>query len=601
MSPRRVTRLAALAVAFVILAGTAVGIWNVQRVYSAAAREARAYDLRMDLAVLQRRLLDAETGQRGFLISGDDRYLAPYRDAIGEIVPILDHIDASASGSPTAARVLPGLRRLVAAKLRELAETIAVRRASGVDGARALVPTHLGKTTMDDIRAHVDALSAEQQALVTAETAASAVSARVAILVESAAGLVGVVLVAIGLWAFERVLTAQEARERSARELLQATADAARARLRLNEVVANVPSVVWEAWGQPDAAAQRIDFVSDYVTTMLGYDPDDWLQKPNFWLTIVHPDDRERAAREAAAIYAGGGSGRSEFRWIAKDGRAIWVDARSQVILDDQGRPAGMRGVTSDISAEKELDASRADLLARERELNRLKDEFLATLSHELRTPMNAVLGWLQMLRSGAVEPARVPHALEVVERNAAVQHRLIEDLLDISRIVTGKLRLDIQDVDLRDVLDAALASLHPAAEAKRLHVETSVDPGLGPMRADAQRLQQVLWNLLANAVKFTPAGGHVWVDIRRVGTHVEMLVRDDGDGIAAGDLPHVFERFRQADGGSTRATAGLGLGLAIVRHIVEMHGGTAEAASAGGGCGATFRVTIPMRDARAS
>lgn len=251
MSPRRVIRLAALAVVFVILAGTAVGIWSVQRVYSAAAREARANDLRMDLAALQRRLLDAETGQRGFLISGDERYLTPYSGAIGEIVPMLDRIEAIASGSPTAARLLPELRRLVAAKLSELAETIAVRRANGFAAARALVLTNVGKTTMDDIRAHVDSLTAEQHAVVTAETAASAVSARAAILVQSAAGLVGVVLVAIGLWAFERVLAALDARERSARELLQATADAARARSRLNDVVANVPSVVWEAWVSP--------------------------------------------------------------------------------------------------------------------------------------------------------------------------------------------------------------------------------------------------------------------------------------------------------------------------------------------------------------
>ena len=260
-----------------------------------------------------------------------------------------------------------------------------------------------------------------------------------------------------------------------------------------------------------------------------------------------------------------------------------------------------MRGVTSDITAQKELDAGRAALLAREQELNRLKDEFLATLSHELRTPMNAVLGWLQMLRSGAVQPDRVAHALEAVERNAAIQNRLIEDLLDVSRIVTGKFRLEMQDVDLRGLLDAALASLHPAAAAKGLHLETAVDPAVGELRADPARLQQVLWNLLANAVKFTPAGGHVWVDIRRAGSHVDIAVRDDGEGIAAADLPHVFERFRQAPGGTVRASAGLGLGLAIVRHIVEMHGGTVAAASEGSGRGTAFMVSLPSRGAEAA
>ena len=600
MPLRRGGRLAALVAVVVILAGAAVGIWNVQRLSSARERVARADELQTELAALERRLLDAETGQRGFLISGDEGYLSPYRTAVGQIVPTLDRVDTLSAGSSTAARVLPTLRRLVDTKLDELARTIAVRRERGFDAARALVLTNLGRTTMDEIRGHVESLGAAQRAVVSAEAAASAVSVRTAMLYSAGAGAVGVLLVAIGLWAFERVLDAQEISEGDARELVEATAAAAIARTRLNEVVANVPSVVWEAWGQPDAAAQRIDFVSDYVTTMLGYDPDDWLEKPNFWLTIVHPDDRERAASEALAKFTGGGSGRSEFRWMTKDGRAIWVEARSQTILDEQGRPVGMRGVTSDITAQKELDAGRAALLAREQELNRLKDEFLATLSHELRTPMNAVLGWLQMLRSGAVAPERVPQALEAVERNAAMQNRLIEDLLDVSRIVTGKLHLDVQDVDLRDVLDAALASVHPAAEAKALHVETSVDPELGPIRADASRLQQVLWNLLANAVKFTPAGGHIRADIRRAGANVEIVVGDDGEGIPPGVLPHIFERFRQGDGGSTRAASGLGLGLAIVRHIVELHGGTVAAGSAGSGGGATFTVTMPLRETAA-
>ena len=591
--------MAALAVAVVILAGTAVGIWNVRRVSSAGSRVVRADDLRTALSDLQRGLLDAEAGQRGFLITGDDRYLDPYNAAIRTIVPTLDRVDALAGDSPAETDVLSDLRRLVNTKLDQLATTIAARRAAGFDAARALVVTNLGKKTMDDIRGHVESLEAQQRAVVTAEAAAAVVSARTAIWYSGAAGFGGVILVALGLWALERAWNAQDARERDERALLQATADAARARTRLTEVVANVPAVVWEAWGEPDAAAQRIDFVSDYVTTMLGYDPDDWLKKPNFWLTIVHPDDHERAAREARAKFTSGG-GRSEFRWMTKDGRAIWVEARSRTILDEHGRPVGMRGVTSDITAQKELDAGRAALLAREQELNRLKDEFLATVSHELRTPMNAVLGWLQMLRSGAVQPDRVAHALEAVERNASMQNRLIEDLLDVSRIVSGKFRLDIQDVDLGSLLEAALASLHPAAEAKGLHLETAVDPGLGLVRVDPQRLQQVLWNLLANAVKFTPAGGRVWVDIRRSGSHIDIVVRDEGEGITAGDLPHVFERFRQAEGGTVRASAGLGLGLAIVRHIVEMHGGTVEARSEGSGRGATFRVSLPLGDAAA-
>ncbi|HYY56511.1 MAG TPA: ATP-binding protein [Pyrinomonadaceae bacterium] len=227
---------------------------------------------------------------------------------------------------------------------------------------------------------------------------------------------------------------------------------------------------------------------------------------------------------------------------------------------------------------------------------NRLKDEFLATLSHELRTPLTAVLGWLSLLRSGKLDEATRAQALETIERNANAQAQLIEDILDVSRIITGKLRLDVRRFDLSKIIDAAIASVRPAAEAKQIGIETIIDEEARLIWGDANRLQQVVWNLLSNAVKFTPEGGRIEVRLKRVNAHTQIVVSDTGQGISADFLPYVFDRFRQADSTSTRAHSGLGLGLAIVRHLSEMHGGSVRAESEGEGRGSTFTLELPVR-----
>jgi PAS domain S-box-containing protein len=561
-------------------------------------------------------------------------------------------------------------------------------------------------------------------------------------------------------------------------------------RQRMNNIVANVPGVVWEAWGQPDQASQQINFVSDYVEKMLGYSVEEWLSTPNFWISIVHPEDKQRAAEEAAAIFAGRKGGTIRFRWVAKDRRIVWVESQSVVVCDESENPIGMRGVTMDITERKraedaerflaeasgllaasldyettlesvaklavpkladwctvhivtdsgklgqlavahsnpakvqaarelqrrfpldpeapigvanvfrtgrpefyqQIDPDRLELAVRNRELanilraeglkscmivplvarnrslgtitlvtaesgrlydqtdlalaeklahrialavdnarlfseaqdavtaredalslrdellkrehhareeaeaaNRTKDEFLATVSHELRTPLNAILGWAHMLRANRLDDTTQSRALETIERNAKSQAQLIEDILDVSRIVTGKLRLDVRPVELAPVVEAAIDSVRPAADAKEIRIETILDPRAGPVSGDASRLQQIVWNLVANAVKFTGKGGRVQVRLERVASHVEIVVSDTGQGISAAFLPFVFDRFRQADATSTRRYGGLGLGLAIVRHLVEMHGGTVQAGSAGEDRGSTFTVKIPL------
>ncbi|HWF87337.1 MAG TPA: MASE1 domain-containing protein [Pyrinomonadaceae bacterium] len=375
-------------------------------------------------------------------------------------------------------------------------------------------------------------------------------------------------------------------------------------RRRVEDIVQHIPGVVWEAWGKPDAQNQRIDFVSDHVEKMLGYSAEEWLSTPNFWLSIVHPEDKERAAAEAAAIFASGKGGSSRFRWMHKDGREVWVEAQSIVVCDEHG-PAGMRGVTMDITAAVQAEIERAELLEREsharqqaEEASRLKEEFLATVSHELRTPLNAVVGWSRLLRSGQLDGDGTAHAIEVIERNAAAQRQIIEDLLDVSRIITGKLRINTQPVDLLLIIHAAIDAVRPAAEAKEIRMSTHIEVPDPIVRADSERLQQVLWNLLANAVKFTPSGGRVDVFLEQHGSLAEIRIEDSGPGVPADFLPRIFERFSQADGSSTRKHGGLGLGLAIVRHLVELHGGTVSAANREQG-GATLTVQLPVIPAR--
>ena len=298
-----------------------------------------------------------------------------------------------------------------------------------------------------------------------------------------------------------------------------------------------------------------------------------------------------------------GGRWEGEFRFRHfQTGEAIPAQYNTFALMaHGTQRQLGIATVSRDIREQKRLEAEREGLLARERaareeaeDANRLKDEFLATVSHELRTPLTAVLGWVQLLRAGTLPPDKRERALATVERNARAQGQLIEDLLDVSRIMTGKLKLEVSSVDVSHVVEAALESLRPAAEAKGIRMQAALDSA-GSIMGDASRLQQVVWNLLSNAVKFTPRGGRVQVLVERRDSSVEISVSDTGQGIPARFLPHVFERFRQADGSTTRQAGGLGLGLAIVRHLVELHGGTVSATSEGEGRGATFVVSLPQ------
>jgi PAS domain S-box len=317
---------------------------------------------------------------------------------------------------------------------------------------------------------------------------------------------------------------------------------------------------------------------------------------------IIHPEDRAFMRAEVERALSNHDIYRIEYRVIWDDGSLHWILASGRANYHLGREPLSMVGVTLDITEHKLAEQERERLLRNERaaradaeDASRLKDEFLATVSHELRTPLTAVLGWTHLLRGGQLDEQAAGHALETIERNARSQQQLIEDLLDVSRIITGKLRLDIRPVHPASFIEAAIEALRPAAEAKDIHLQKLIDTNVTSVSGDPARMQQVVWNLLSNAIKFTPHGGHVQVSLERVESNIEISVSDTGDGIHTEFLPFVFDRFRQADGTTTRQHGGLGLGLAIVRQLVELHGGTVEARNNGEAKGATFTVRLPL------
>jgi PAS domain S-box-containing protein len=347
-------------------------------------------------------------------------------------------------------------------------------------------------------------------------------------------------------------------------------------------------------WVGPDGTVLR---VNQAELDMLGYTREEY---EGHHLAEFHVD--QNAINDILTRLQGGEVLQDyDARLRCKDGSIKHVRINSSVYRED-GMFIHTRCFTRDITQRKRAEEDRAELLQRERaaraeaeKANRLKDEFLATLSHELRTPLNAVIGWSRMLGSGRLDRENSKHALEVIERNAWAQKQIIEDILDVSRVITGKLQLNLSPVDLVAVIDAALDATRPAMEAKEIQIETLIDASLRMVSGDVDRLQQVVWNILSNAAKFTPNGGRVEISVSQSATHVHVQVKDTGPGIEPEFLPYVFERFRQADGSTTRTHGGLGLGLAIVRHLVELHGGTIAVENSEAGSGAIFTIRLPL------
>ena len=364
----------------------------------------------------------------------------------------------------------------------------------------------------------------------------------------------------------------------------------------LRELADAMPQIVWSA--RPDGG---LDYTNrrwyEYIArTEAEVSPADWADR-------VHPDDLAGAGAAWAQALTTGRPYATEFRLRRADGDFRWFLVRALPIRDAAGQITRWHGTCTDIHEARALLEQNAQLLASERaaraeaeRTGHLKDEFLATLSHELRTPLNAILGWTQVLQGDPANSEDVEQGLATIERNARVQNGIIEDLLDMSRIISGKVRLEMGRIDLAAVIEAALETVRPAADAKSIRLQPVLDPQAREVSGDPDRLQQVFWNLLSNAIKFTSKGGRVQVILERIHSHLEVNVIDSGEGIAPEFLPHVFDRFRQADASSTRRHGGLGLGLAIVKQLVELHGGSVHVDSAGPGHGTAFRVMLPLR-----
>jgi PAS domain S-box-containing protein len=345
---------------------------------------------------------------------------------------------------------------------------------------------------------------------------------------------------------------------------------------------------------------RRVIYWNRYCENFYGWTRAEALGRDVFELFIL-PESRERVTAILDRIRAGE-MYEGDIPALRRDGAVMTVRVSNSPLVDAQGQVIGYIGISVDITEQKRIEDERVRLLELERAAREVaetaslaKDEFLATVSHELRTPLNAMLGWIYLLRTGRLDPVTHERALETIERNTRLQAQLIEDLLDVSRIIAGKLRLNIRPMDISSAIVAAIESLRLAAEARGVEYRFVSDPSAGVIICDPDRMQQVIWNLLSNAIKFTPRGGHVEIRLERENEHALIVVKDTGQGISPEFLPYVFDRFRQADSSATRIHSGIGLGLSIVRHLVELHGGTVMAESAGLDQGSTFTVRLPL------
>jgi PAS domain S-box-containing protein len=542
------------------------------------------------LEALQSTVTDAETGQRGYVLTGREPYLAPYQEARASVSERLARLRSLTADNPVQQSRLTLLESKIQAKLAELGETIELRRKGGLGAALAVVESDRGAILMNGIREILASIKAEENRLLKLRVRESQRSATTVQATMWVANLVAIALLAaFTALAFRRLGEQQ----RSARTL-------AESRDRLQITLASIGDAVLATDEQ-----RCIQILNPVAAHLLGWSPAEAVGRPLSEVFHIVNEETGQAAEDPVekAIRLGTVVGLANHTIvISRDGRETPIEDSAAPIKDAKGKIVGVVLVFRDVSERKGFEREQQRLAEGERmariqaeEANRSKDEFLATVSHELRNPLNAIAGWTVILRSGPADTQSCQHAAEVIERNARALTRIVEDILDVSRIVTGKLHIEPRETELISSIRAAVDAVRPAAEAKRIDIATDLEPA-GPVWGDPDRLQQVIWNLVSNAVKFTPKDGKVAVKLHRTGSQVEIAVSDDGPGIPAELLPHVFDRFRQADSSSTRRHGGLGLGLAIVRHLVELHGGTVAVASDGADLGTTFRVSLPVR-----
>src|SRR5262245_18107406 len=597
---RRIGQLGfALAVVLIALAAWASD-QAVAELLEATSHVRQTLRVRQEAEIVLSLLKDAETAQRGYAVTGREEYLQPYQSTVALLPGHLERLRALVRDDPRQREAVGGLEGLIADKLRDVDETIEARRRSGFAAAASVIEFGRGKEIMDGLRRAVARILAAAEALFSERRALEERRAWTAMAV-NIGGLGLAVLLLIGATALLTVSTRQRERERAGRDSAEA---AARASQESEARLAVTLASIGEAVIATDARG-CVTMMNPVAQTLTGWRAADAAGRSlDDVLRLISEDTGEPVAHPVAKVLREGRTvGLANHTvLVARDGRRIPIDDSAAPIRSADGRLFGVVMVFRDATERRAEEAAHAGVLRLEQsarreaeEASRSKDEFVAMLSHELRTPLSAIGGWIHVLRTTSLTAESRQRALDAIERSTRTQIQLIEDLLDVSAIITGNLRVDRRVVDLTALVEAAIDTVRPTLEAKGLTLRTHIGPAIPAVSGDPDRLQQVVWNLLSNAVKFTPAGGSVYVALRRRDTDVEIQVSDTVRGIEPELLSHVFDRFQQAEEGQESARAGLGLGLAIVQRIVDLHGGAVSAESAGPGRGARFTVRLPI------
>jgi PAS domain S-box-containing protein len=549
------------------------------------------------------RLAEAETSKHGFLLTRDPEYLETYRRADADARATLSELQQETSHSANQEEPVRELVRLAQAKLAHLAQTTSVALAGDHEAAMRSITAGEGKRLMDEIRDHASQMGESQEERLAARSQHVVRMRWANAILMTAVALLGIGL-AIGI-VFANADFSR--RHRMLNSEIQARLDTQAALAESQEQYRITLRSIGDAVISTDAEG-RISFMNAVAEDLTGWSLADARGRPiEDVFHIVNEDTRAVVENPLVRVLA---EGRivglaNHTLLISRSGTECPIDDSGAPIRDSRGELTGAVLVFRDISERRRAEIDRKILLESERaarqeaeRAGRVKDDFLANLAHELRTPLNSILGWTQLLRRGSLSQADQAQAVETIERNARLQGQLISDLLDMSAISSGKLRMDLRPTDLAAVVGSVVDSAGPSAAAKGISVYKSLDESAGPVLGDFNRLQQIIWNLVSNAIKFTPERGRIVVSLKRVGDDAELAVSDTGIGIAPAFLPHVFDRFRQQDSGRDRRYSGLGLGLAIAKQLVEWHHGTIHVTSDGEGGGATFHVTLPICDA---
>ena len=549
---------------------------NFLRLQQTKAWVNHTHEVLEKLVTLLSTLKDAETGQRGYLLTGDAEYLQPYDSAISAIDTEFKDTQSLTRDNATQQQRLREIQPLIDRKMAELRQTIELRRAGKIEAALQVVRQNEGKATMDRLRDLVGEMQATEHKLLSQRVQADTTAVQ-----NTELSVVTACLFALAVLIWSLKLINREILEQRQIDALLRESEAKLRSLAESNVIGIVYADV----------EGNIRHANDEFLRIVGYEQSD-LEAGLLWTEITTPETLPNDRRAIAQAQITGASLPYEKEYIRKDGSRVPVLV-GFVLLPEARREAV--AFVLDVTQQKQLEVTlrlQSDELER---ASRLKDQFLALVSHELRNPINPILGWSKILLNQSLSPETQYKALTAIERNAQLQLQLIDDLLDLTRMTHGKLRLELIPIAILPILEAAIETTAGAVKEKSIDLELQLDPAQRKIRGDPTRLQQIVWNLLANAVKFTPEGGRVTLCLGYSETEAHIEVSDTGKGISPEFLPYVFDRFQQADLVVTRSNNGLGLGLSIVRYLVEAHCGEVRAESAGLGKGATFTVSLPL------